>query len=297
MKHLFIISAVVMLTGVASAQQTIQLSASTGEEAVFEMTRNDADKVPAFYASALLFNNTGFSGRTGTCAGAGANIQYTYRGRVQLNGYWVQGLVNTSPSASGSFVSREAGAAWYFSKTTADADKTIRMKSDEHLTAHVFDVPAKVSRLKGVRAAFSASGVPLDTYTTDNQASRAGQVNYASTSSFIVGVTLTETSCFEVSSPEYGSKLHCVKNTFYADVLGASSTNVEFTSVPVTDENLQALQYARYGARIGYERIAVLKRSGLGSFYRLEAGYRPGLKEHDAGVYMKFHAGICLGYK
>lgn len=298
MKRLLVLAFVAMLAGAAYAQSSIlNLVSSTGEEAAFEITDNDPDKAPVLYAGGVLFNNTGFTARASTCAGAGAELRYTYRNKLQLDGYWMQGVSCTSSYQSGIYRNGEVGATWHFSSAITEMDRVTRLKSSSNSILQVFTVPAKASREMGMHVAYNSSGIPLNTYKADYLSSMHGQISYVSTSSFAAGVAFNESSSFRISSNEYGSKLHCVTNTFYADALWAISTRAELMNVPVIGEDSPVFKYIKYGGRIGYERIAMLKQCGLGSIYRLEAGYRPGLAEYDAGVYVKFHAGICFGYK
>ena len=118
-----------------------------------------------------------------------------------------------------------------------------------------------------------------------------------------LGLQGVYTRFVDLSSPSGRSYRFYAKRSWFVDVLYAASTVHEFMdesfyqSVPDFDHNMELI---KIGGRVGFEWASLLSRkSGIGLFYRVEAGYRPGYRvgttAYGAGGFLKFEAGVNLG--
>lgn len=298
MKYIYILIAVSLASSASAEDEKIVVKSADGMEQVFNISNNDPSKAPRLYAGLLYMNNIGFTGASKTTAGLGADIKYYWKDRTRLHAYYAQGFFNHTATAKG-FMNIEADVSYYFRSVQSLREVSIRMRSGWKEQGKAFSIPANLSGRMGVRLGFNRHNIPLTAMARID----GNTIRFTSASSFVTaaGFTLTKIHNMNITSVEYGDKRVSSVRSLYADMLYAPKNDMAFyVSRYPAEGSVQAdnaePEEIRLGMRIGYEWTSLCRWSRTGAFYRLEAGCRPGFKGYSSGAYIRFNAGLDLGW-
>jgi hypothetical protein len=319
MRYFLLTVAVCLLGSSAIAKtKTVTVTTKDGEQGTFEVLTDDPDLAPNLYIGILGFGDLGL-GKVGPQYGFGGDLQYTLNNMIFVSFSYMSGV--SGPQSDIPAVDRmrfkgmDASFGYYFSSDVQDTEAMIKIKSDvkgNTTIHHVFNMPCKVQKMLGVKLGYSSYDLPVNHYISDGtNVNNYMDLTLAAARATIFSAGLKRTSVYklELDSKEFGERSYSPRASWYAEALFSPSPagiyyhRAEVNGV-VEEEATELKGYEhsykiiKAGMRIGYERTAVFwKKSGIGTLYRFEAGYRPGIKSFGGGLFLKADFALNFGAK
>lgn len=304
--------------GVASAQrETVTVTTKDGDQGTFEILIDDPNEAPNLYIGPLCFVDVNLGKTRGLQPGLGADMQYTFNHRLGVHFRYLKALSGPSGApelGSLRFSEMDGGLDFFFSSHEEKTEAMIKIKSETEgntTTIHVFNMPCKVQEMMGIKAGFNSYEFPANYYVSGFTNNDYPELTLASTRAlvFSAGIKKTTVYMLELDSKEFGNRFYQPRQSWYGEALFSPSPEAIFFYRP--DENgvraetmKEAVGYQhsykviKAGIRLGYERTSVFwKSSNIGTNYRFEIGYRPGIKGFGGGFFLQAHYGLNFGIK